>query len=334
MAFCIQCGNQIKDGARFCPKCGAKQGDDTEESTKSTSSENSEEQLYDVIIEKIEDPNTKMAVLKEIRSTMETDISSAKRTIDNGGYVGFELSKDEAEKMKKRYEELGATVSIEVSKKDESEQLYDVFIEEVDEVRKMEVLRELCAVGGFNLAEAGDIIENAGYIKEGVSKEEAEQLKNRFELLGATVSIEEAQENLYDVFLEKIDPEHKDEVVEFLSNIPDMTEEDVKDIIENSGYVVEGVPRADAETVKAILEGYGAEVSIEESEDDDDDDSEEDDDSEDDDSEDETDEEADGVFSASQQPSHEENKSSDSGSTCLGCGIMIAVAYGLYKLIL
>ena len=112
MAFCIQCGNQIKDGAKFCPKCGTKQ---------------------------------------------DNEIPNSPENIDNN----------------------------------DDEELYDVYIKEVDDARKMEVLRELCAVGGYDLAEAGDIVENSGYIKEGVPKEEAEQLKKKFELLGAVVEIDE-----------------------------------------------------------------------------------------------------------------------------------------------
>ena len=115
MAFCIQCGNQIKDGAKFCPKCGTKQ---------------------------------------------DNEIPNSPENIDNN----------------------------------DDEELYDVYIKEVDDARKMEVLRELCAVGGYDLAEAGDIVENSGYIKEGVPKEEAEQLKKKFELLGAVVEIDEFED--------------------------------------------------------------------------------------------------------------------------------------------
>jgi len=55
---------------------------------------------------------------------------------------------------------------------------------------KIQVIKEVRAITGLGLKEAKELVESAPKpIKEGVSKEEAEELKKRLEEAGATVEI-------------------------------------------------------------------------------------------------------------------------------------------------
>ncbi len=55
---------------------------------------------------------------------------------------------------------------------------------------KIQVIKEVRAITGLGLKEAKELVESAPKpIKEGVSKEEAEELKKRLEEAGATVEV-------------------------------------------------------------------------------------------------------------------------------------------------
>lgn len=251
MAFCIQCGATIKDGAKFCPKCGAKQDE--------------------------------------------------------------------------------APAAVETADEEESEELYDVYVESVDDARKMEVLQEIRAIAGLDLAEAGEIVENSGYVKEGISKEEAEQLKQKLESLGATVSVDvsdDDDEDLYDVFLVEVDAARKMEVLNKIRELTGIGLAEAKNLVDTScSLVAEAVTQEEASEMKEALEAAGATVSIEESEEEDDDEDEEDGEGEDDDVPDEGGEEVpDGVFrQPNTQPRAVEEKTSLK-DTCLGCGCLTVIA--------
>ena len=56
--------------------------------------------------------------------------------------------------------------------------------------KKIQVIKEVRAITGLGLTEAKGLVEGAPKpIKEGVSKEEAEEIKKKFEAAGATVEI-------------------------------------------------------------------------------------------------------------------------------------------------
>jgi len=56
--------------------------------------------------------------------------------------------------------------------------------------KKINVIKEVRAITGLGLKEAKDFVEGApGNVKEGVSKEEAEQIKKKLEEAGASVQV-------------------------------------------------------------------------------------------------------------------------------------------------
>ncbi len=56
--------------------------------------------------------------------------------------------------------------------------------------KKIQVIKEVRAITGLGLKEAKEKVESAPTtIKEGISKEEAEQIKERLEAVGATIEI-------------------------------------------------------------------------------------------------------------------------------------------------
>lgn len=66
---------------------------------------------------------------------------------------------------------------------------FDVVLAAIGE-KKIQVIKEVRAATGLGLKEAKDLVEAAPKaIKEGVSKEEADQLKEKIEAVGATVEI-------------------------------------------------------------------------------------------------------------------------------------------------
>ena len=55
--------------------------------------------------------------------------------------------------------------------------------------KKINVIKEVRAITGLGLKEAKELVEKGGAIKEGVSKEEAEEIKKKLEEAGATVEL-------------------------------------------------------------------------------------------------------------------------------------------------
>ncbi len=54
---------------------------------------------------------------------------------------------------------------------------------------KINVIKEVRSLTGLGLKEAKDLVEAGGKIKEGVSKEEAEEVKGKLEAAGAEVEV-------------------------------------------------------------------------------------------------------------------------------------------------
>ena len=65
---------------------------------------------------------------------------------------------------------------------------FDVILKEAG-AKKLEVIKELRAITGLGLKEAKDLAEKGGPIKEGVSKQEAEEIKKKLEAVGAVVEL-------------------------------------------------------------------------------------------------------------------------------------------------
>jgi len=55
--------------------------------------------------------------------------------------------------------------------------------------QKINVIKEVRSITGLGLKEAKDLVEAGGKIKEGVSKDEAEELKGKLEAVGAEVEV-------------------------------------------------------------------------------------------------------------------------------------------------
>ncbi len=67
---------------------------------------------------------------------------------------------------------------------------FDVVLKGVGE-QKLQVIKEVRAITGLGLKEAKELVDNApGPIKEGISKEEAEEIKNKLEAVGAEIEIQ------------------------------------------------------------------------------------------------------------------------------------------------
>ncbi len=83
----------------------------------------------------------------------------------------------------------GAAPGAEAGGAEEEKTEFDVVLAEVGS-QKIKVIKEVRAVTGLGLKEAKELVESAPKpIKEGVSKEEAEKIKEQVEAVGAKVEI-------------------------------------------------------------------------------------------------------------------------------------------------
>lgn len=55
--------------------------------------------------------------------------------------------------------------------------------------KKLQVIKEVRALTSLGLKEAKDLVEAGGVVKEDVSKEEADEVKEKLEAVGATVEV-------------------------------------------------------------------------------------------------------------------------------------------------
>jgi large subunit ribosomal protein L7/L12 len=79
----------------------------------------------------------------------------------------------------------GAAAAPEVEEKDE----FDVILEAAGD-KKIQVIKEVRSLTSLGLKEAKDLVEGApGTVKEGVSKQEAEEIKKKLEAQGAVVEL-------------------------------------------------------------------------------------------------------------------------------------------------
>ena len=65
---------------------------------------------------------------------------------------------------------------------------FDVILKSAGD-KKIAVIKEIRGITGLGLKEAKELADNGGAIKEGASKEEAEEIKAKLEAAGATVEV-------------------------------------------------------------------------------------------------------------------------------------------------
>ena len=76
-----------------------------------------------------------------------------------------------------------------VAEKPEVQTNFDVVLKAAGE-KKIQVIKEIRAITSLGLKEAKDLVEGApGTVKEGVSKQEAEEIKKKLEAQGAVVEL-------------------------------------------------------------------------------------------------------------------------------------------------
>lgn len=72
---------------------------------------------------------------------------------------------------------------------EEEKSTFDVILKEIGE-KKIQVIKEVRAITGLGLKEAKELVDGAPKaIKEGVSKEEAEEMRSQLEAAGAAVEL-------------------------------------------------------------------------------------------------------------------------------------------------
>lgn len=65
---------------------------------------------------------------------------------------------------------------------------FDVVLKSAGD-KKIGVIKEIRGITGLGLKEAKELADNGGVVKEGASKEEAEQIKEKLEAAGAKVEV-------------------------------------------------------------------------------------------------------------------------------------------------
>ena len=97
-----------------------------------------------------------------------------------------ELSQATVLELKQLIDALKEAWGVTASAEEKTE--FDVILKEAG-AKKLEVIKELRAITGLGLKEAKDLAEKGGPVKEGVSKQEAEEIKKKLEAVGAVVEL-------------------------------------------------------------------------------------------------------------------------------------------------
>ena len=85
---------------------------------------------------------------------------------------------------------VGAAAPAAGGAEEEEKTEFDVILVSIDEGKKIPVIKEVRAVTGLGLKEAKELVEAGGKaVKEGVSKDEAAQIKEKLEAAGAKVEV-------------------------------------------------------------------------------------------------------------------------------------------------
>jgi large subunit ribosomal protein L7/L12 len=74
---------------------------------------------------------------------------------------------------------------------EEEQTEFNVILKAFEDGKKIPVIKEVRAITGLGLKEAKEMVETGGKtVKEGVSKEEANEIKEKLEAAGATIEIQ------------------------------------------------------------------------------------------------------------------------------------------------
>lgn len=74
---------------------------------------------------------------------------------------------------------------------EEEQTEFNVILKSFDDGKKIPVIKEVRGVTGLGLKEAKELVETGGKaIKEGVSKDEANEIKEKLEAAGATIEVQ------------------------------------------------------------------------------------------------------------------------------------------------
>lgn len=80
----------------------------------------------------------------------------------------------------------GAAAGSEVAAEEQTE--FTVSIKTAGD-KKLNVIKEVRAITSLGLKEAKDLVEAGGVVKEGIAKEEADEIRGKLEAAGATVEV-------------------------------------------------------------------------------------------------------------------------------------------------
>ena len=72
---------------------------------------------------------------------------------------------------------------------EEEQTEFTIVLKSVDAAKKIACIKEVRAVTGLGLKEAKDLCENGGNLKEGVSKEEANSIKEKLTAAGCVIEV-------------------------------------------------------------------------------------------------------------------------------------------------
>ena len=85
---------------------------------------------------------------------------------------------------------VGAAAPAAGGAEEEEKTEFDVILVSIEDGKKIPVIKEVRAVTGLGLKEAKELVEAGGKaVKEGVSKDEAAQIKEKLEAAGAKVEV-------------------------------------------------------------------------------------------------------------------------------------------------
>ena len=74
---------------------------------------------------------------------------------------------------------------------EEEQTEFNVILKSFDDGKKIPVIKEVRGITGLGLKEAKELVETGGKaIKEGVSKDEANEIKEKLEAAGATIEVQ------------------------------------------------------------------------------------------------------------------------------------------------
>jgi large subunit ribosomal protein L7/L12 len=245
---------------------------------------------FDVILSEM--GPSKIAVIKEVRAAVPgLGLAEAKTLVESApGVIKEGVTKAEAEEIKKKLETAGAKVTLKptagakatvmpaVAPAAEDKASYDVILAEMGS-SKIAVIKEVRgAVQNIGLADAKTLVESAPKpIKRGVTRAEAEKLKQRFESAGATVRIESGgapvtfksdaapleEKASYDVILSEMGLNKISVIKEVRDAVPGIGLAEAKRLVESAPKPIrKGVTRAEAEAIRKKIESAGAMVTI------------------------------------------------------------------------